>query len=59
MGVKIVDFLKQTRKATDMKSLRINYWEINQVTPKCQMSRKRSKTEKKNITIEFNIFEIV
>ena len=59
MGVKIVDFLKQTRKATDMKSLRINYWEINQVTPKFQMSKKRSKTEKKNITIEFYIFEIV
>ena len=39
-------------KAIVFKSLRINYWEINQVTSKCQIdildetSKKRSKTEK-------------
>ena len=33
-------------------------WEINQVTPKCQM-QKRSKTEKKNNTIELYIFKLV
>ena len=26
----------KTRKATGFKSLRANYWEINQVTSKCQ-----------------------
>ena len=41
-----------TREANGFKSLRINYWEINQVISKCQMDfldktfKKRSKTEK-------------
>ena len=26
----------KTRKATGFMSLRVNYWEINQVTSKCQ-----------------------
>ena len=26
-----------TRKATGFKSLRLKYWEIHQVTPKCQI----------------------
>ena len=57
--------ISETRKSTGFNSLRINYWEINQVTSKCQMDfldktfKKRSKTEKKNINIEFYIFEIV
>ena len=28
---------KKTRKATGFKSLRLNYWEINQATSKCQI----------------------
>ena len=50
------------KKATGFKSLRINYWKINQVTLKCQTdflykTCKRGLTQKKNITIEFYIFE--
>ena len=58
------DLLIETRKAADFKSLQVNYWEINQVTPndKCTFStkfaKKWSKTEKLNITIEI-IFEMV
>ena len=57
--------LKERAKATGFKSLRINCWEINQVISKCQMDllnktcKKRSKTERKNITIKFEIFQIV
>ena len=49
----------QARKATGLKSLQINYWVINQEVSKCQMGildktfKKKSKTEKKNITIKF------
>ena len=54
-----------TKKATGSKSLEINCWEINQVTSKCQTDflnktfKKMPKTELKNITIEFYIFEEV
>ena len=58
-------FLNETKKATVFKSLRINCWEINQVTSKCQtdffgqnFQKKWSKTEKENVTIKFYIFEI-
>ena len=54
-----------TRKATGFNSLRVNCWEINQVTSKCKMDyfdkacKKRSKTEKVNITIKSYIFKTV
>ena len=54
-----------TGKVTGLKSLRLNYREINQITSKCQMDffdktcKNRSKPEKVNITIEFYIYEIV
>ena len=53
-----------TRKATDFKSLRVNCWEINMVTSKCQMDfwtnlQKMSKIEKSKITIKFYIFQII
>ena len=35
MGKKNVGVSNQTRNATGFKSLRVNCWEINQVTPKC------------------------
>ena len=44
--------------------LQINYCEINQVNSKCEMNlfektcKEKSKTEKKNITIELCIFEL-
>ena len=47
------------KKVTGFKSLRVNYWEINQVTPKCKVDFSRYKVAKVNITIEFYIFEIV
>ena len=56
---------KKTRKATSFKSLRLNYCEINQVTPTFQigfwtkLAKKRSKTEKVNNTVKFYIFKIV
>ena len=56
----------KTRKATGFKSLRVNCWEINEVTnikmPTDFLNKpckKRFKTGKVNITIEFDIFEIV
>ena len=58
-------FVNKTRKATGFKSLQVNCRDINQVTSKYQMyfldktCKKRSKTEKVNIAIEFYIFEIV
>ena len=58
-------FKTQTRKATGFKSLRGNYWEINQVTSKWQINisdkicKKGSKTVKVSITIEFYIFKLV
>ena len=54
-----------TRKATGFKSLRVNCREINQVKSICEMDilnktcKKRSKTEKENITIKFYVFQIV
>ena len=56
--------LVRTRQATGFKSLRVNCWEINQVTSKCQIDflektcKGKSKTEKVNITIGFYIFKI-
>ena len=47
------------KKDTGFKSLQINCWEINQIISKCKMDffgqnlQKRSKTEKKIVTIEF------
>ena len=55
----------QARKATGLKSLRINCWEINQEASKCQMGisgktfKKRPKTDQKNITIEFYLSDVV
>ena len=55
----------KTRKTSGFKSLRVNSWEINHVTSKCQLDfldktcKIRSKTGKVNTTIEFYIFEIV
>ena len=49
-------------KKTGFKSLRVNYWVINQVTSKCQMDflEKTSwlKLEKVNTIIEFCILEL-
>ena len=53
------------RKDTWFKSLRVNCWDIKEVTSKCQVNflqktfKQRSKTGKVNIAIEFYIFEIV
>ena len=61
----IFHILIETRKATSFTSHLVNCREINQVTPKCQMDffdktcKKRSKTEKVNILIEFYKFQIV
>ena len=44
----LLAFKKTTRKATDFKSPRINCWEINQVTSKCQMDF-LEKTRKKGL----------
>ena len=58
-------FRNCARKATGFKSLRMNCFEINQVTSKCQIDfldktcKKRYKTETNNITIEFYMFELV
>ena len=52
----------KTRKATGFKSLRVNCWEINQVTSKCQQISEIKLVEKGvkvSTTIEFYIFEIV
>ena len=52
-------FKDETRKATGFKSLRINCWEINQVTSKCQISflnktcKNRPKTEKNTSPSDF------
>ena len=57
--------LNTTRKTTVFKCLRVNCWDINQETSKCQTDflgkscKERSKTEEANITIGFYIFEIV
>ena len=32
----MINILYEIRKATGCKSLRLNYWEINQATTKCQ-----------------------
>ena len=49
-------------KKTGFKSLRVNYWVINQVTLKCQMNflekTFRLKLEKVNTIIEFCILEL-
>ena len=57
-------FWLETR-ATGFKPQRVNCWEINQVTSKCQMDflqktcKDKSKTKKVKISIEFYIFELV
>ena len=54
---------EENRTATGFKSVRVNYWEINQVTSECQMDvldkTCRQKTKKVNPTIEFFILELV
>ena len=54
---------EENRTATGFKSVRVNYWEINQVTSECQMDvldkTCRQKTKKVNATIEFFILELV
>ena len=42
-------FLYRIRKATDVKSLRINCWEINQVTSKCQIDILNKTCKKKGL----------
>ena len=54
----------KTRKATDLNSLRLKYWYINQATTTCQIDfgqnlLERSKIEKVNINIKFCIFRLV
>ena len=55
--------IEENRTATGFKSVRVNYWEINQVTSECQMDvldkTCRQKTKKVNTTIEFFILELV
>ena len=56
---------QKQEKATGFKSQRKKLREINQVASKHQMGfwnktcRKRSKTGKKNITINFHAFQVV
>ena len=49
------------RKAPGLKSLRLNYWEINQATLTCQIDfwKEMSKIEKVNITIKFFVLKLV
>ena len=47
----------RTRKATGFKSLRLNYWEINQATSKCQIDF-WTKLAKK-VTVKFCILKLV
>ena len=48
----VITMLNITRKATGFKSLRVNYWEVNQVKLKYQINilkktcKKKSKTKK-------------
>ena len=53
---------KKTRKATGFKSLRVNSWEIDQVTSKWQKDfldkTCRPKKEKVNSTTELYLFEL-
>ena len=58
-GFEIFQLLTETRKATGFKSLRVNYWKINQLTSKCQMELLEKISRKVNINLEFSIFEIV
>ena len=59
------DLYGKTRKATGLRSLQVNYLEINQATSKCQqifwikLAKKGLKQKKLNIIIEFYIFGIV
>ena len=54
----------KTRKATGLKSVLAKCWEINHVTSKCQIDvldktcKRRSKTEKVNITVESYLIAI-
>ena len=62
--IKWFEFYPLTRKASGFKSLRLNFWDINQATSKCQSDfwtklAKESKIEKMNITIKFCIFKLV
>ena len=58
-GFETFQLLTETRKVTVFKSLRVNYWEINQLTSKCQMELLEKISRKVNISLEFSIFEIV
>ena len=55
--------LTPNKKATGFKSLRVNCWEIDQVTSKREVDfldkTCRLKTEKVNIATEFFLFELV
>ena len=49
-------------KATGFKSLRLKYWEINQVTPKCQIdfwTKLAKKIQIEKVNIKFCIFKLV
>ena len=53
-------FCKQ-KKGTGLTSLLVNYWEINQITSKCQidfLDKTYQKVLKVSITIKFYVFKL-